>query len=41
MTEVLYKPMLAETVVIPGHNGDLIDAYLARPQGTGPFPAVV
>ena len=41
MPEVLYKPMLAETVVIPGHNGDLIDAYLARPQGTGPFPSVV
>ena len=28
-----YEGMLAETVLINGHNGDQIDAYLARPLG--------
>lgn len=36
-----YEGMLAETVLINGHNGDQIDAYLARPLGAGPFPTVV
>jgi carboxymethylenebutenolidase len=36
-----YEGMLAETVVISGYNGDLINAYLARPLGPGPFPAIV
>jgi len=36
-----YEGMLAETVVIPGHNGDPIRAYYARPLGPGPFPGVV
>ena len=36
-----YEGMLAETVVIQGHNGDQIDAYLARPLGPGPHPSVV
>jgi len=36
-----YEGMLAETVVIPGHNGDPIRAYYARPLGPGPFPAMV
>ena len=36
-----YEGMLAETVVIRGHNGDKIDAYLARPLGPGPHPSVV
>ena len=36
-----YEGMLAETVSIHGHNGDVINAYLARPLGTGPFPAMV
>jgi len=36
-----YEGMLAETVVIKGHNGDQIDAYLARPLGPGPHPGVV
>jgi carboxymethylenebutenolidase len=31
----------AETVTIPGANGDHINAYLARPLGDGPFPAMV
>jgi len=33
--------MLAESVRIDGHNGDAIDAYLARPLGPGPYPGVV
>ena len=37
----MYEGMLAETVVIQGHNADLISAYLARPLGPGPFPGVV
>ena len=33
---------LAEaTVTIPGANGDLIHAYLARPLGPGPYPGMV
>ncbi len=36
-----YKGMLAETISVPGHNGDLITAYSARPLGPGPFPGVV
>jgi carboxymethylenebutenolidase len=33
--------MSAETVNMHGHEGDLIDAYLARPSGPGPHPGVV
>jgi len=36
-----YEAMLAETVCMRGHQGDEIDAYLARPLGAGPYPAVV
>lgn len=36
-----YEGMLAETVVVPGANGDPIYAYFARPLGAGPFPGVV
>lgn len=36
-----YDGLLAETIGIHGHEGDLIDAYLARPLGSGPFPGVV
>ncbi len=36
-----YQGMLAETISLPGHNGDLINAYFARPLGPGPFPGVV
>ena len=36
-----YEGMLAETVTMAGHNGELINAYLARPMGKGPFPGVV
>ncbi|MGH8059345.1 MAG: dienelactone hydrolase family protein [Candidatus Entotheonellia bacterium] len=37
----MYEGMLAETVTLPGANGDLINAYYARPLGTGPFPGMV
>ena len=36
-----YSGMLAETTAISGHNGELINAYFARPLGPGPFPSVV
>ena len=37
----MYEGMLAETVNIRGNNGDLIEGYLARPLGAGPYPGVV
>ncbi len=37
----MYEGMLAETAMMRGHKGDLINAYFARPLGPGPFPAVV
>jgi len=37
----MYEGIFAETVAMPGANGDLINAYLARPLGSGPFPAIV
>ncbi len=36
-----YEAMMAETVYLHGHEGDQIDAYLARPMGGGPHPGVV
>ena len=30
-----------ELVTINGHNGDEVNAYLARPQGPGPYPGIV
>jgi len=36
-----YEGLMAETVNMRGHQGDLIDAYLARPLGPGPYPGVV
>ena len=33
--------MLAETVGFKGHNGDVIEGYLARPLGAGPWPGVI
>ena len=38
---VNYEGLLAETVLIKGHEGDQIDAYLARPLGAGPVGSVV
>ena len=37
----MYEGMLAETVMIPGANGEAINAYFARPMGVGPFPGIV
>jgi len=37
----MYEGMIAETVTMPGGNGDLINAYLARPLGPGPYPGMV
>jgi carboxymethylenebutenolidase len=36
-----YEGMLAETVSFRGHNGDIGEAYYARPLGAGPWPGVV
>jgi carboxymethylenebutenolidase len=36
-----YEGIIAETVMLAGHNGDDINAYFARPLGPGPHPAVV
>ena len=36
-----YEGVLVETVTVAGANGDLINAFLARPLGKGPFPAMV
>jgi carboxymethylenebutenolidase len=33
--------MIAETIRYRGFNGELVDAYLARPTGDGAFPSVV
>ncbi len=37
----MYEGMLAERVTIRGMHDDLVDAYMARPLGPGPFPGVV
>ena len=36
-----YEGLIAETVLINGHEGTQIDAYLARPLGAGPVGSVV
>ncbi|HUP95572.1 MAG TPA: dienelactone hydrolase family protein [Burkholderiales bacterium] len=36
-----YESQLAETTLLRGHEGDPIDAYLARPLGAGPYPGIV
>src|ERR1700722_9592134 len=37
----MYEGMLAETVMMRGYKGDVINAYFARPLGPGPFPGMV
>jgi len=37
----MYEGMLAETIAITSTNGDVINAYFARPLGAGPFPGTV
>jgi carboxymethylenebutenolidase len=36
-----YEGMIAETVTMPGHQGQVINAYFARPLGPGPFAGMV
>jgi carboxymethylenebutenolidase len=36
-----YEGLLAETLTYPGANGDIINAYMARPLGHGPYPGVI
>ena len=36
-----YEGMIAETNTITGYNGDRINAYFARPLGSGPYPSIV
>ena len=36
-----FEGMIANTTTIKGYNGDEINAYFARPEGPGPFPAIV
>ena len=36
-----YEGMLAETVTLPGYNGDMIHTYYSRPLGAGPHPSIV
>jgi carboxymethylenebutenolidase len=36
-----YPGLVAETVMMKGDKGDMIEAYYARPSGQGPFPGVV
>lgn len=40
-TTDMYEGMLAETVTLRGAGGDIINAYLARPLGPGPFAGIV
>ncbi len=39
--KVDYEGMLAETIRLPGKNGDIISGYMARPLGSGPYPGVI
>ena len=36
-----YRGLSAEIVQMRGHEGDMIEAYLAHPAGSGPYPGVV
>ena len=36
-----YEGLLAETVTYTGDGGDVINAYMARPLGEGPYPGVI
>ena len=40
-TTDMYEGVLAETITMSGAKGDQINAYLARPLGKVPFPAMV
>ena len=36
-----YRGMTCENVTLKGDKGTPITAYVAKPEGTGPFPGVV
>ncbi len=36
-----YEALMAETISHAGYDGNLINAYYARPLGPGPFPGIV
>ena len=40
-TTDMYEGMIAETITVRSKGGDVINAYLARPLGPGPFPGMV
>ncbi len=37
----MYDAIQAETIYLPGDNGEIIEAYVATPLGPGPFGSVV
>lgn len=37
----MYDGIMAESIRLQGHKGDLIEGYFARPLGGGPYPGVV
>jgi carboxymethylenebutenolidase len=37
----MYEGMIAETITMHGAFGDVINAYVTRPLGAGPFPGMV
>jgi len=37
----VYQALIAETIRYAGHGGDEIEAYYARPLGSGPYPGVL
>src|SRR5256886_960626 len=37
----MYDAMMAETIRFTGHSGDLVEGYVARPLGPGPYGSVV
>ncbi len=40
-TTDMYEGMLSETITVHGHNDEVINAYVAKPLGAGPFPSIV
>ena len=40
-TTDMYEGMLSETITVHGYNDDVINAYVAKPLGAGPFPSIV